>query len=199
MKSPLNLPGNDAGAAARLDRPVIEGLVETLTRFADEHRAWAPALVLVLAFGESIAFVSLILPFWGILVAVGALFTGSPLEFVAIWIGASIGAALGDWVSYWIGAHFGDRVAGAWPLSRYPGLLPRGRAFFDRYGAWAVVLGRFSGPFRASVPIVAGIARMNRLTFQIANWGSAFLWALVLLLFGDAIGRIITLVSQAIG
>ena len=78
-----------------------------------------------------------------------------------------------------------------WPLSKYPDLLPRAHAFFEEYGAWAIVIGRFFGPFRAAVPIVAGAAQMNRTTFQIANWSSAFLWAFVLLAFGDIIGQII--------
>jgi SNARE associated Golgi protein len=48
-------------------------------------------------------------------------------------------------------------------------------------GIWAIVLARFSGPLRATVPLVAGIAEMPPLRFQIANWTSAFLWAFVLL------------------
>ena len=170
----------------------MQDFVATIIAFADAHRAWAPLLVLVLAFGESIAFVSLVLPFWGMLVALGALFSGSWFEFLLIWGAASVGAALGDWVSYWLGAHFKDRIAAMWPLSRYPDLLPKGQKFFDKYGAWAIVLGRFSGPFRASVPIVAGASGMNRFIFQLANWSSAFLWAFVLLVFGDFVGKIMT-------
>jgi membrane protein DedA with SNARE-associated domain len=169
----------------------LSDLVEAVTTFVDSHRAWAPLLVLVLAFGESIAFVSLVLPFWGMLIAIGALVGSSVVEFVMIWVSASIGAALGDWVSYWIGAYFKDRLSSMWPLTRYPDLLPNGKKFFDKHGAWAIVLGRFSGPLRASVPIIAGATHMNQFTFQIANWLSAFLWALVLLLFGDFVGRII--------
>ncbi|MFT5508279.1 MAG: membrane protein DedA with SNARE-associated domain [Hyphomicrobiaceae bacterium] len=168
----------------------MQDFIATITAFADAHRAWAPLLVLLLAFGESIAFVSLLLPFWGMLVALGALFGGSWIEFLIIWAAASVGAALGDWVSYWLGAHFKDKIAAMWPLSRYPDLLPKGQSFFDKYGAWAIVLGRFSGPFRASVPIIAGASRMNPLIFQVANWSSAFLWAFVLLVFGDFIGKI---------
>ncbi len=173
---------------------MLEGVVDAITAFAESHRGWAPLIVLILAFGESIAFVSLILPFWAMLVAIGAVATGSLAEFTFIWVGASIGAALGDWVSYWLGAYFKDGIAGIWPLSRYPDLLPKGERFFNKYGAWAIVLARFSGPFRASVPIVAGAARMNQVTFQIANWLSAFLWAFVLLVFGDLIGRGVELV-----
>lgn len=168
----------------------------TLQEFTDliysvvrEHRYWAAPIVFALAFGESIALVSLVLPFWGMLVAIGALLSPSGHEFVLLWLAASAGAALGDWVSYWLGFHFHDQIARMWPLSRHPDLLPRGHAFFERYGAWAIVLGRFSGPFRASVPIVAGAAQMDRFKFQVANWSSALLWAFVLLAFGDALAR----------
>jgi membrane protein DedA with SNARE-associated domain len=147
--------------------------------------------VLFLAFGESIAFVSLILPFWGMLIAIGAMIGGygSP-EFWTILVAAAIGAALGDWVSYWLGEHYHEQIARMWPLNKYPDLLPRGRAFFEKWGAWAIVLGRFSGPLRASVPIVAGAVQMPKPLFQIANWTSAFLWAAVLLVFGDAVSRV---------
>jgi membrane protein DedA with SNARE-associated domain len=170
----------------------LSDVIQTIMTFVNEQRAWAPLVILVLAFGESIAFVSLILPFWGMLVAIGALLSGSLAEFILVWVAASIGAALGDWVSYWIGAHFKDRVAEMWPLSRYPDLMPKGQQFFNKYGVWAIVLGRFSGPFRASVPIIAGATRMNKALFQAANWSSAFLWAFVLLVFGDFVGKLVT-------
>lgn len=176
----------------------MHDVIQVITTFVNEHRAWAPLVILVLAFGESIAFVSLVLPFWGMLVAIGALLTGSAIEFILVWVAASIGAALGDWVSYWIGAHFKDRVAGMWPLSRYPDLLPKGEQFFARYGAWAIVLGRFSGPFRASIPIIAGATRMNAFLFQIANWSSAFIWAFVLLVFGDFVGKLLAFARSLI-
>ncbi len=162
---------------------------DTIITFVQAHREWAPAVVLLLAFGESIAFVSLVLPFWGILVTLGALMGASGWEFLIIWFAASIGAALGDWVSYWLGFHYHTQIARMWPLSKYPNLLPRAHEFFEKYGAWAIVIGRFSGPLRASVPIAAGAAEMDRGMFQFANWTSAFLWAFVLLTFGDLINK----------
>ena len=48
--------------------------------------------------------------------------------------------------------------------------------------------GRFFGPLRAAVPLVAGIFGMPFWPFQIANFGSALLWAAVLLKLGDVIG-----------
>jgi membrane protein DedA with SNARE-associated domain len=150
--------------------------------FVREHKQWAAPIVLVLAFGESLAFVSLILPFWVMLVGFGAVIGGgSGINFWVIMSAAAVGAALGDWLSYWLGYHFHDRIERMWPLNRYPKLIPTGHDFFRRFGMWAIVIGRFSGPLRASVPIVAGITQMPWLLFQIANWSSAFLWAAVLL------------------
>lgn len=170
---------------------------DAVIAFVRDNPSWIAPIIFALAFGESIAFVSLVLPFWGMLVAIGSMIGGADMTtFIVIWIAASIGAALGDWVSYWLGYHFHDDIAKMWPLSRYPDLLPKGHAFMEKYGVWAVVLGRFSGPFRASVPIVAGATQMNRFHFQLANWGSAFLWALVLLLFGDAIGQVLGWLRQ---
>lgn len=169
----------------------IKGLAESVMHVMQQHRAWAGPLVLVLAFGESMAFVSLVLPFWGLLVAIGVLIGGNigSAEFWTILACAATGAALGDWLSYWLGYHYHEKIAKMWPLSRHPDLLPKGHAFFEKYGAWAIVLGRFSGPLRASVPIVAGAVQMPNGRFQIANWSSAFLWAGVLLVFGDGMGK----------
>jgi membrane protein DedA with SNARE-associated domain len=163
--------------------------VADMMRFVHANAAWAPTIVFVLAFGESLAFLSLFLPFWAMLVGIGALITASGLDFWSIWIAASLGAALGDWVSYWIGKTYKREIAGWWPLSRYPAILPRGEAFFQEYGWAAIVIGRFWGPLRAAVPLAAGISGMPRLTFQLANVGSAFLWTFLLLQPGNYLAR----------
>lgn len=178
----------------------FEGFADAIVAFVREHRVLAPAIVFVLAFGESLAFVSLIFPFWGMLVALGALFgAAGGFDFWVVMAAAAVGAALGDWLSFWLGYHYHAQISRMWPLNRYPDLLPKGQAFFDRWGAWAIVLGRFSGPLRASVPIVAGIVEMPTVTFQIANWSSAFLWAFVLLSFGDTLGQGWRLISHQFG
>ena len=165
--------------------------------FIEAHRAWAAPIVFALAFGESLAFVSLVLPFWGMLVGLGAIigFAWSP-EWFSILVAAAVGAALGDWLSYWLGWHYHEQIARMWPLRNYPDLLPKGHAFFEKWGAWAIVIGRFSGPFRASVPIVAGATQMSNTRFQLANWPSAFLWAGVLLTFGGSIGEVLGIVRR---
>ena len=120
---------------------------DAIKSFVTLHREWAAPIVFVLAFGKSLAFVSLILPFWGMLVVIGTIIGASDsLNFWGIMTAAAVGAALGDWLSYWLGYHYHEQIQRMWPLNRYPNLIPQGHKFFTRWGAWAMVLGRFSGP-----------------------------------------------------
>jgi membrane protein DedA with SNARE-associated domain len=153
--------------------------------FVRVHQVWAAPVVFVLCFAESLAFISLLIPAWAALVGIGALISASGLSFWPIWVAGSIGAALGDWLSYWIGFKLENRVYHMWPLSQHPHLIPAGEDFVKKWGAAAIFIGRFSGPLRASVPIVAGVFAMPYWTFQIANFTSAFIWAAVLLTLGD--------------
>jgi membrane protein DedA with SNARE-associated domain len=162
--------------------------------FVRANQVWLGPIVFTLAFLESIAFASLILPFWGVLVLLGTVIgAAGGLNFWTILVSAAIGAALGDWVSYWLGKHYHKEIKGMWPIRNYPGLMERGEAFFQKYGVWAIVLARFSGPLRASVPVVAGAVQMPQGPFQVANWGSAFLWATTLMFVGDGLGKMWTL------
>jgi membrane protein DedA with SNARE-associated domain len=149
--------------------------------FVQTNQSWAPFIVAGLAFGESIAVLSLFVPATVILLAIGALIGVAGLEFWPIWLGTAVGAALGDAVSYWVGCRFKRAALNAWPLSRHPAMIERGERFFFRLGPWAVFVGRFFGPARAVVPLIAGIFAMPAMLFQSANVASALLWAFVLL------------------
>ncbi|AXK80378.1 DedA family protein [Pseudolabrys taiwanensis] len=163
---------------------------EHVVDFARQNAAWAPAVMFALAFAESLAFISLLVPAWGALVAIGALIGTSGISFWPVWIGAALGAACGDWLSYWIGQKLEYSVAHMWPLSRHPQLIPRGEAFVKKWGALGIFIGRFFGPLRAAVPLVAGIFEMPYWRFQLANFSSAFVWAAVLLTLGDGISKV---------
>ena len=154
--------------------------------FVRDHQAWAVPIVAVLAFSESLAVLSLLVPATVMLVAIGGLIgaaglgLGSP-EFWWICLAGGTGAFLGDWVSYEFGRLFDERAKHVWPLSRHPGLVVRAENYVRRFGVGAVFLGRFFGPLRALVPLVAGMFDMPRWPFQAANAASAFLWAFGLL------------------
>ena len=147
--------------------------IDHAAEFVRDHAVWAGPIMFALAFAESLAFISLLVPAWGALVAIGALVGAGTLSFFPVWIGGALGAACGDWLSYWIGLKLEYSVQHIWPLSRHPNLIPRGEAFVKKWGALAIVIGRFFGPLRAAVPLVAGIFEMPIWRFQIANFSSA--------------------------
>ena len=172
------MPGKTAAVS-------IGEYAQVVVEFVRVHPAWAAPTAFVLAFLELVALLSLLIPAWAALVGIGALIGASGIPFWPVWVAGAMGAALGDWISYSIGYRFKERVAHVWPLSSHPKLLPRGQAFVERWGVPSVAIGRFSGPLRASVPLIAGILEMPYMAFQIANFSSALLWAWVLLIFGD--------------
>lgn len=176
----------------------MDAYMHDLIAFVRTHQAWAAPIMLVLAFCESLAFISLLVPAWGVLVALGAMLSAGEIRFWPVWLAAAVGAAFGDWLSYWLGFTFKDKVAHIWPLSRYPNLLPRGEIFVKKWGVPGIFIGRFFGPLRASVPLVAGIFEMPYWHFQVANFVSALLWAAVLLIFGDVIALLIGWVWRVI-
>ena len=168
----------------------LEAYGQQIIDFVREHKAWAAPVVFALALGESLAFISLLVPAWAALVGIGVLIGSSGLNFWPIWVAGAIGAALGDWLSYWVGGKLGPPVAHVWPLSRHPDLIPKGERFMTKWGVLGIFIGRFFGPLRASVPLVAGIFRMPYWRFQFANFTSAFVWAGVLLTLGDVVSKI---------
>ena len=124
----------------------FHAIVQQVIDFVRSNESWALPIVFALAFGESLAFISLLIPATVALVGIGALIGASGIDFVPIWIAASLGAAVGDWLSFWFGVTFKEAVAKFWPLSHYPDLIPRGEGFVQRFGIYAVAIGRLLAP-----------------------------------------------------
>lgn len=169
----------------------LYAITQSIIVFVRDHNAWAAPVVAGLAFAESLAFLSLLVPATVMLVGIGGLLGSAGLgltsaAFWAVCLAGAVGAALGDWLSYEVGHHYKARIRMLWPLSRSPALVDRAERFVARFGVWAVFLGRFFGPLRALVPIVAGVFGMARWPFQAANGTSALLWSFGLLAPGAA-------------
>jgi membrane protein DedA with SNARE-associated domain len=161
-------------------------LISQTVQFIAHHAAWTFPIMFLAAFGESFVFVSLIFPGTTIMIAAGLLVPNGTLPLFPLLSGAILGAVLGDAISWWLGLRFGPRIRSSWPFSRNPALLDHGEALFRRFGSSSVFIGRFFGPFRASVPLIAGIMKMPSLQFWIANVASALVWAPALLVPGSA-------------
>jgi membrane protein DedA with SNARE-associated domain len=165
----------------------LDELTRTIVAFVEANSHWAPFVIGALAFAESLAIVSLFVPATMILLALGALVAAAGLDFWSVWLGAAIGAVLGDIVSYALGYHFKNRALTIWPLPRYPEMVARGERFVLKYGAWGLFAGRFFGPVRAVAPLIAGVFAMPFVLFQAVTLASAMVWAFAMLAPGAGI------------
>lgn len=145
--------------------------------FISANRGWAPAIVFLLAFGETVAIVSLIVPSTAILVGVGALVAAGSLDFWPLFAAAASGAICGSTVLYFLGHQYGPAMLKIWPLNRDQDMVRRGSDAFARWGAWAVLAGHFVGPLRAVAFVAAGFSRMRSAQFMAANIPGAIAWA----------------------
>jgi membrane protein DedA with SNARE-associated domain len=159
----------------------FSGITDAVLAFVRENQAYAPFIVAALAFCESLAVLSLLVPATVLLAGIGLLIGATGMEFWPIWLGAVIGAFAGDTISYAVGRYFQNGALAMWPLSKYPEMVERGRVFFHKWGAWGVFVGRFFGPLRAVVPLVAGVFTMPLFLFQMVNASSAMAWAFLML------------------
>lgn len=70
----------------------LNDVITIVIDFVREHETWAMPIVFILAFGESLAFLSLLLPATVILLGLGALIGESGISFWPIWAAAVAGA-----------------------------------------------------------------------------------------------------------
>jgi membrane protein DedA with SNARE-associated domain len=173
--------------------------VHALIAFISAHSAWTFPIVFLITFGESFAFISFAFPGTTVIVAAGALVPVGALPFWPVFLGAILGAVIGDAISYALGLRYGHLLDDRWPFTRYPTLLPRGYAFFEKHGGKSVFVGRFFGPMRAVVPLVAGVSKMPSGRFWVANILSALIWAPALMLGGFAVTYIASYVASEAG
>ncbi|HLY06068.1 MAG TPA: DedA family protein [Rhizomicrobium sp.] len=169
----------------------MHNFVHACVAFIKLHSAWAGPVMFIVSFGESFVGLSLFFPGTTIMVIAGTLVRWpfnphGPLSVWPLMIGGILGAVSGDAISFWLGRRFGHYLEKHWYFVRNPDFLPRGYRFFERYGTASVFIGRFFGPVRAAIPLVAGIMEMPWRKFWFANIGSALIWAPALLLLGTS-------------
>jgi membrane protein DedA with SNARE-associated domain/membrane-associated phospholipid phosphatase len=156
--------------------------------FITHHPALAYGAIFLISLSESLALVGLIVPGTVIMFGVGAIVATGSLGLKPVLLLAAAGAVAGDGISYWLGHHYQGELKRIWPFSRYPGMLKNGETFFQRHGGKSVLFGRFVGPVRPVIPVVAGMLGMGPLHFSVVNVVSAMGWALVYILPGVFFG-----------
>ena len=158
--------------------------VQVIIGFISEYSRWTLAIIFLISFGESFAFVGFLFPGTAILIAAGTLIPTGIIPLWPVLIGSVMGATFGDFISYGIGYRFGPVLETHWPFATHPNLLAKGQTLFEKHGALSIFVGRFLGPVRAVVPLVAGSLQMPVERFLIANIVSAIIWAPALIFAG---------------
>lgn len=162
--------------------------IQPVTVWLHAHPHWAILFTFLISFAESLAVIGSLIPGTVIMTAIGILAGSGVIRIDLALLAATFGAIAGDSFSYLIGHVFSDRLMIMWPFSRYPNWIAYGKDYFARHGGKSVLIGRFVGPIRAIIPVIAGMMHMNHWRFLIANIVSAILWAFVYVMPGVLIG-----------
>jgi membrane protein DedA with SNARE-associated domain len=134
-----------------------------------------------------------------ILPLAGLLSQQGELNFVLVFVAATLGAYLGAVVLYVLGKRVGEeRVIRA--LSRLPLVdrhdFERAADWFSKHGASAIFFGRLIPGVRSLISLPAGAQRMPLVTFSLFTIAGSALWNGALIGLGMALGTQYTLVDQ---
>jgi membrane-associated protein len=123
----------------------------------------------------------------GVSLATGAI-TSSLAAFLIV---APIAAIAGNLVGYWIGYRAGPIVFDR-PNSKFfrPEYVTRAHRFYERYGSWTIILGRFVPVVRTVATVMAGVGRMRFPLYALFSTIGGVLWADGILLLGHQLGKI---------
>lgn len=176
----------------------MDDLVGQIATLIETNQLWAGPILALIAFGEALALVGFLFPATALMLLTGGLIGAGELDGLSILLWLTAGAVAGDAASYFLGRWIGPSLWRRWPLNRDREKVVRARAFFRRYGVLSILLGRFLGPLRSIVPVVAGVMMMDHRRFQIANIASAALWVPAMLAPGYFAGHRLADLSEAL-
>jgi membrane protein DedA with SNARE-associated domain len=122
----------------------------------------------------------------------GALASQGKLSFVLVVAVSSLANLTGSLIAFYLTRRYGERVvlsrAGRW-LGLSKGHLRLANRFFDRFGLWAVFVGRLLPIVRTYVSFPAGVSKMGYLWFSVATLAGAIPWNFVLAYAGFQLGQ----------
>lgn len=115
---------------------------------------------------------------------------GHDMTMLGVILAGLLGTLTGSWLAYAVGR--GGRLQllerhGA-KIHMGPSQLARAERWFDRYGDWAVLIGRVVPLVRAFVSLPAGVARMRLVRFTLLTLIGSTPWVIALAFAGHALG-----------
>ena len=149
------------------------------------------ALVTAIIFAETGLMFGFFLPGDSLLFTVGLFCALEILPVPIGWVILALSAAaiVGDQVGYWTGRLLGQRLfekRETWFFKRK--YLEQTRAFYNRWGKSAIILGRYVPIVRTFAPILAGVVGFSPRQFIVYNATGGILWIVSLTLAGYGLG-----------
>jgi membrane protein DedA with SNARE-associated domain/membrane-associated phospholipid phosphatase len=165
---------------------------------------WTYALVGVMAFLETGAFVGLVAPGETVVIAGGVIAGEGTISLLPLIAIVWICAILGDTTSFYIGRRLGRAF-----LEKHgprvkitPDRLEQVEGYFDRHGGKTILIGRFIGLVRALAPFIAGSSGLSYRRFIPYSIIGTGLWATIFctlgFIFWRSFDRVAHIAGQAI-
>jgi len=174
---------------------------ELIEDIAERLGPWTYALVAVMAYLETGAFVGLVAPGETVVIAGGVVAGQGEIELLPLIGLVWVCAVLGDTTSFYIGRRLGRRF-----LERHgPRVkitherLEQVEGYFERHGGKTILVGRFIGLVRALAPFIAGSSGLPYRRFIPYSIVGTGLWATVFCVLGYVFWRSFDQVAHLAG
>jgi membrane protein DedA with SNARE-associated domain len=122
----------------------------------------------------------------------GALASQGKLNLVLVIAVASLANLTGSLIAFWLTRRYGERIVLS-RLGRRLGLsrghLRLANRFFERFGLWAVFIGRLLPIVRTYISFPAGVSKIGYLRFVLATVAGAIPWNFALAYAGYKLGQ----------
>jgi len=122
----------------------------------------------------------------------GALASQGKLNLVLVIAVASLANLTGSLIAFWLTRRYGERIVLS-RLGRRLGLsrghLRLANRFFERFGLWAVFIGRLLPIVRTYISFPAGVSKIGYLRFVLATLAGAIPWNFALAYAGYKLGQ----------
>jgi len=170
-------------------------LDQTLAALAAEHSALMFAALFIVIFAETGLVIFPLLPGDSLLFVSGTVVAAAGINIHLLVVTLFTAAVLGDSVNYAIGHYIGpkafhrpqDTWLGRWLKPEY---LDRTHRFYEKYGGFTIIIGRFVPIVRTFAPFLAGVGAMTYRKFLAYNVIGAAAWVGSLAYAGYLFGNI---------
>jgi membrane protein DedA with SNARE-associated domain len=168
--------------------------------------AWGYIAIFVTMVGESAGLPissEIVVPLGGALAFLGKLGLGpSVVELILVVAIASLANLTGSLIAFYLTRRFGEAVVlsrfGRW-MGLSKGHLRLANRFFDRWGLWAVFLGRLLPIVRTYISFPAGLSKISYVKFIAVSLLGAIPWNIGLAYAGYLLGQHYQQVATTLG